>query len=222
LGQNSHVWSSTTVFLNGLGQILVLKVLLAITGGIACGKSVVGTLLSRRGIPVCDADDVSHEALDGDVSVRAAVLASFGVEMLREGGVFDRRRLGAVVFKDAAARARLEAILHPIVLRRMQEWAAEQSQRHDIVAGIVPLLYEIGEQAKWDVVLCVTTTAEIQVTRLATRGLSGAAAIGRIAAQMAIAEKMKRADFVVSNQGSLAMLDEQVDRVLRRIRRELA
>lgn len=197
-----------------------MKVRLAITGGIACGKSVVGALLARRGIPVCDADELAHEALDGDGPTRAAVEAEFGAGLLIEGGMFDRRRLGAVVFKDAAARARLEAILHPVVLGRMREWVAEQSRRHDMVAGIVPLLYEIADQANWDVVLCVATTADIQIRRLATRGLSEAAADDRIAAQMKTVEKMKWADFVVSNQGTLAMLGEQIDRVLRRIRRE--
>jgi dephospho-CoA kinase len=197
-----------------------LKARLAITGGIACGKSVVGTLLARRGIPVCDADDLAHEALDSDGAARAAVEEEFGAGVLREGGMFDRRLLAAIIFRDAAARARIEAILHPPVLRRMHEWVAEESQRHDMVAGIVPLLYEIGEQANWDVVLCVTTTADIQGKRLAARGLSRDAVADRNAAQMGIVEKMKRADFVVSNQGTPAMLDEQIDRVLRRIRRE--
>ena len=197
-----------------------MKVRLAITGGIACGKSVVGTLLARRGIPVCDADDLAHAALDGDGVVRAAVAAEFGSGVFLEGGVSDRRRLGAIVFRDAEARARLEAILHPYVLRQMHEWVVGQLLRHDMIAGIVPLLYEIGEQANWDLVLCVTTTAEAQRKRLATRGLSETAATSRIAAQMAIAEKVKRADFVVSNQGTPAMLDDQIDRMLYRIRRE--
>jgi dephospho-CoA kinase len=199
-----------------------LKARLAITGGIACGKSVVGTLLARRGIPVCDADDLVHEALDSDGGVRAAIEAEFGAGVLREGGMSDRRRLGAIVFRDAAARARLEAILHPPVLRRMRAWVAEELQRHDIVAGIVPLLYEVGEQANWDLVICVTATVEIQRRRLAARGLSEDDAHDRIASQMGTMQKVKRADFVVSNQGTLAMLDEQVDRVLCRIRRELA
>lgn len=197
-----------------------MKARLAITGGIACGKSVVGTLLARRGIPVCDADDLAHEALDDDRDTRSAVLAEFGSDMLREDGRFDRRRLGAVVFRDAAARARLEAILHPVVMARMHGWVAEQMQGHDIVAGIVPLLYEIGEQVNWDVVICVAATVEIQKRRMTALGFTAADASDRIAAQMGTVEKMKRADFVISNQGTLAMLDGQVDRVLRRIRQE--
>lgn len=199
-----------------------MKTRLAITGGIACGKSVVGTLLAVRGIPVCDADDLVHRVLAADSAVQVAIAADFGAGVLGDGGVSDRRRLGDIVFRDAAARARLEAILHPPVLRSMRAWVDDELKRHDIVVGIVPLLYEIGEQTNWDLVLCVTTTVGIQRRRLADRGLSAEGAADRIAAQMGIIQKMKQADFVVSNQGTVAMLGEQVDRVLRRIRRELA
>lgn len=197
-----------------------MKTRLAITGGIACGKSVVGTLLARRGIPVRDADDLAHEALERDRAVRAAVEEEFGAGILGEGGAVDRHRLGAIVFADAAARSRLEAILHPPVLRRLHEWVAGQLAANDLVVGIVPLLYETGEDVHWDVVICVTTTVGIQKARLAARGHSESDAAIRTAAQMRTGDKMKKADFVLHNSGTLAMLEDQVDRVLHRIRQE--
>lgn len=197
-----------------------MKTRLAITGGIACGKSVVGTLLARRGIPVRDADDLVHEALREDVAVRAAIGEQFGADVLGDGGPQGRRRLAALVFSDPAARGRLEGILHPPVLRRMHEWVAEKLCANDLVVGVVPLLYEVGEHVHWDMVLCVSTKVEIQRRRLAARGISTEEAESRIAVQMGIAEKMRMADFVIHNSGTLGMLEEQVDRVLVRIRRE--
>jgi dephospho-CoA kinase len=198
-----------------------LKARLAITGGIACGKSVVGALLSRRGVPVRDADDLAHEVLESDGTVRDAVRAAFGEGVFAPDGTVDRRRVAEVVFSDAVARARLEAIMHPPILRLMRRWIDEQLRRSDIVAGIVPILFEIGDQANWDVVLCVTAPVEVQKRRLLDRGLSAESAELRMAAQMRTAEKVRMADFVVANHGTLEILGEQVDRVLRRIRQEL-
>jgi dephospho-CoA kinase len=112
--------------------------------------------------------------------------------------------------------------MHPPILRLMRDWVAGQLPGSDVVAGVVPILFEIGDQANWDVVLCVTAPVEVQRRRLLDRGLSAEAAEQRMAAQMRTAEKVRMADFVVANHGTLAILEEQVDRVLRRIRRELA
>jgi dephospho-CoA kinase len=199
-----------------------LKARLAITGGIACGKSVVGALLSKRGIPVREADDLAHEVLEGSGAVRDAVIAAFGDGVVSPEGTLDRRRIAEIVFSDAVARSRLEAIMHPPILRLMRDWVAGQLPGSDVVAGVVPILFEIGDQANWDVVLCVTAPVEAQRRRLLDRGLSAEAAEQRMAAQMRTAEKVRMADFVVANHGTLAILEEQVDRVLRRIRRELA
>lgn len=201
-------------------NVLGLKARLAITGGIACGKSVVGTLLSRRGIPVCDADGLVHELLASDGVVRKAVRTEFGDGVFAPGGAVDRARLAQIVFGDAAARSRLEAILHPPVLRLMREWVADRLCQSDLVAGIVPLLYEIGGETSWDYVVCVTASVDTQIKRLMQRGLSAEDASRRIAAQMRTSEKTERAHFVLANEGTLAILDEQVDRVLRRIRQE--
>lgn len=197
-----------------------MKARLAITGGIACGKSVVGTFLSRRAIPVCDADELVHELLDSDVAVRTAVRVEFGDGVLVNGGAVDRARLAQVVFRDAAARSRLEAILHPPAMGLMRKWVEDRLESNDLVAGIVPLLYEIGDEANWDFVVCVTATEATQIKRLMQRGLSAGDASRRIAAQMRTSEKIERADFVIANEGTLAILEEQVDRVLRRIRQE--
>jgi dephospho-CoA kinase len=190
---------------------------IAISGGIACGKSVVASQLSRRGIPVCEADEVGHQVLRRGGVVYDAVVEAFGSGIVSSAsGEIDRTVLAGIVFSDPDRLKRLNSATHPEILRRMHRWVAEQSGGI-AAAGVVPLLYEAGDEGQWDVVICVAAPEAEQLRRLESRGLTGSEARARIASQMPLREKMERADYVLYNGGSIGLLEEQTDRVMRRI-----
>lgn len=193
---------------------------IAITGGIACGKSIVGSLMAAQGIPVREADQIAHEVLARGTEVYAAVVNAFGAAVLDSQGGVDRRRLGAIVFADPVRRAHLNDLTHPEILRRLHEWLGDQTGRAPIAAGIVPLLYEARDEGAWNVTVCVAAPGDEQRKRLGQRGLSAQEARARIGAQMPLVEKMERSDYVIYNCGSVSLLEEQVDRVVRKIRGE--
>jgi dephospho-CoA kinase len=189
----------------------VLKV--GLTGGIGSGKSEVTRRLAALGAYVVDADVLAREVVEPGTPGLAAVAAEFGAEVLRPDGSLDRDRLGAIVFADPAARARLNAIVHPLVgAATAERFAAALADA--IVVHDVPLLVEVGLAAAYDVVLVVAATAETQGSRLVrARGMSADEARSRIAAQAPLADKLAVADFVITNDGSLDDLDRQVQAV---------
>jgi len=189
----------------------VLKV--GLTGGIGSGKSEVTRRLAALGAYVVDADVLAREVVEPGTPGLAAVAAEFGAEVLRPGGSLDRDRLGAIVFADPAARARLNAIVHPLVgAATAERFAAAPADA--IVVHDVPLLVEVGLAAAYDVVLVVAATPETQGSRLVrARGMSADEARSRIAAQAPLADKLAVADFVITNDGSLDDLDRQVQAV---------
>jgi len=193
---------------------------IALTGGIACGKSLTGEMLRTRGIPVCDTDEIAHEVLEKDAAVQAALIKEFGTDIMDATGQIDRTVLGKKVFIDPDKRIQLNCLTHPAILRRLAEWMVKQEASSGHVVAIIPLLYEIEAQHAWDVVVCVGAPESEQLRRLRERGLTADEAQARIGAQMRLAEKMERADFVIFNCGSKALLEEQVNQVLRGIRGE--
>jgi len=200
---------------------------MAVTGGIACGKSLAGSFLRALGVPVIEADDLGHGFLRADTPTGRRVAAAFGPGILDGQGAIDRARLGALVFADGGARARLEAILHPAVREAIAAWL--QARRREAESGaaagwrggaaaVIPLLYEAGWESDWDRVICVAAPAAVQGERLRGRGLSDAEARARLAAQWPVEEKMKRADIVVFNAGPADGLRRQIDRVMRQLK----
>jgi dephospho-CoA kinase len=194
--------------------------LIAITGGIACGKSVVGRQLEDWGIPVCETDLLGHAVLAPGEAVCRAVLAEFGAAVAAPDGGVDRAALGRLVFADEARRQRLNALTHPEIMRRLDDWLARRRGPASVAAAIIPLLYEIGAEASWEAVVCVASPEEDQRRRLAERGLAAEEVRQRLEAQWPQAEKMERADYVIYNCGSLTLLKEQTARVVRAIRGE--
>jgi dephospho-CoA kinase len=191
---------------------------LAVTGGIACGKSLVGACLAEAGVPVCEADAVARAVVRRGERAHAAVVEAFGRGILAPDGEIDRAALAREVFADPAKRERLNALTHPEVMRRLRAWVGEQQERSAIAAAIIPLLFEIGDERNWSVTLCVAAPRADQIERLLARGLTREEAETRIAAQMPLSQKMERADCVIFNCGSRAWLREQVRRVLRTVR----
>lgn len=189
----------------------------AITGNIGCGKSLAGRYVAAMGIPVRDADDVARDVLAVGEAVRDRVVEAFGTGILAPDGTVDRAILGREVFGDPAKRERLNALMHPEIMRRIRDWVASQEGAAPCVAAIIPLLYEVGDEASWDKVICVAAPVEEQRKRLMARGMTADDAEARMRAQLPQEEKMRRADAVIFNCGSETLLQEQVGRVIRAI-----
>jgi dephospho-CoA kinase len=200
----------------GASGTATIMLRIGITGGIACGKSLAGICVADQGIPVCDADDLAHEAMRPGMPVYDRVVGIFGRAVLAEGGEIDRRTLGAVVFADPARRAQLDAAVRPAVRDAWTRWL-ESRPGARAAAVIVPLLYEAGAGAGWDAVICVAAPRKEQMERLRRRGFSDAEAQARVDAQMPIEEKMERADYVLYNAGTKELLALQMERALQRI-----
>ena len=197
----------------------VLRV--GLTGGIATGKSYVTQRLHEAGLPTIDADRLAREAVAPGSPVLHAVVRRFGHDMLTGEGALDRARLGTVVFRDAEARADLEALIHPEVRRRIAEWQSHvttSGYRGPLVADI-PLLFETGRTGDFDAIVVVACDPARQRARLMERdGLSGEAADQRLAAQWPIAHKVRGADYVVKTDGTFADTDAQVAALVTQLR----
>ena len=191
---------------------------IAVTGGIACGKSTVARMLERRGGEILDTDDVAHRLEGPGGAAVPAIAAAFGQEVVAADGSVDRRRLGRIVFSDEAALARLNAILHPLIAQEVSAWL-DRDTSAPFRAVLVPLLYEAGfdTATAWDGVLAVVCSEEEQVRRLKGRGFDEKEARERMAAQMPCAEKAARADCAIWNDADFRVLEGEVDKALRRL-----
>lgn len=192
-----------------------------LTGGIASGKTTFADALRARGVPVVDADALARAAVAPGSPALAEIERAFGRDVLAADGSLDRKRLGALVFADAEARRRLEAITHPAVRGAVAaETARLAAAGHPLAFYDVPLLYEVGLDRDLDSVAVVWAPREVQRARLVARdGLSPAEAEARLTAQLPIDEKAARADFVVENTGAPADLGPKADRLLADLRR---
>ncbi|HVL69451.1 MAG TPA: dephospho-CoA kinase [Vicinamibacterales bacterium] len=183
----------------------------ALTGGIATGKSYCLAQFARRGVPVIDADRLAREAVAPGTAGLAAVVRRFGPGVLRADGTLDRPALGAIVFADRTARAELEAIVHPEVYRRIGEWFATQPKGTRVAMADIPLLFETGHEHDFDRIVVAACAPAEQLRRVMARdGLNREAAIARVAAQWPIDEKAARAHYVIRTDGTFAETDAQV------------
>ena len=188
----------------------------ALTGGIATGKSHCLQKFAALGAPTIDADVLARQAVEPGTSGFAAVVARFGAGVVAADGTIDRAALGNLVFSDDEARHALEAIIHPAVYRAINRWFEDLSGQPGVKAGIadVPLLFETGRDADFDVVVVAACAPETQKARLMARNdLTPEQADQRIQAQMPIEEKVRRARYVITTEGTIAETDRQVERV---------
>jgi len=195
----------------------------ALTGGIATGKSHVLDRFRELGVSCLDADDFAHGVMAAGTEASQAIGERFGADFLDATGAVDRRKLGPVVFADIQARRDLEAIVHPAVYRAIEAALRAFECLGDSRVAIVdiPLLYETGGQAAFERVIATVCPAEIQLARLAARGMSDADARQRLAAQLPAEEKAARADFVIRTDGSFAETRAQVEKIWRDLRDRL-
>jgi dephospho-CoA kinase len=182
----------------------------ALTGGIASGKSMVAAVLAARGAIIIDADVLAREVVEPGTPALAAIIDRFGEQVVAEGRL-DRARLAQIVFADSLARRDLERIVHPAVRARAAE-LEQAAGAAAIVVHVIPLLVETGQQGDFDLVVTVDVDHETQIQRLAARnGFTRAEAESRIAAQASREDRRSAADFVVDNTGSVTRLREQID-----------
>lgn len=201
---------------------------ICITGGIASGKSTVGFCLRKFGVRIIDADEVCHELFRQGGTLADRIVAAFGKGVLNRNGGINRRVLGRIVFADGVKRRKLNAIVHPEARRAINVWLKMQDADcgkkrgrmkigANIAAALVPLAYEAGWESGWDAVVCVAAPLSMQIARLVKKGFSDDEARARIAAQMPLAEKMSKADYVIFNAGTLEGLRQQTGKVFRSI-----
>jgi dephospho-CoA kinase len=188
---------------------------IALTGGIACGKSETGRILAEQGFAVLDTDLLAHELMRGGTAVFLKVVERFGEQVVGADGNLDRAVLGRIVFEDPAARDALNRMVHPAVIEAAEQWKAAQTGD---AAVMVPLLFEAGWVDEWDAIICVSADDETVFQRLEKRGLNRTEAACRMAAQMPLQEKKRRSDFTVENNGTLDALRNEVLSVLACIR----
>jgi dephospho-CoA kinase len=186
-----------------------------ITGGIACGKSLFSTYLKQMGVEILDADDVVHALQASGGEAVEPIRARFGNQVIATDGSVDRAKLGSIVFADATARKELNEIVHPMVRETIQRWIKHPGGCA-IKAAVIPLLFEVGWEEAWDLIICVQSDTQTQIDRLMRfRGLSAEQARQRLDAQMPIAEKAARAHLTVNNNAGEEKLASEAKRIYR-------
>lgn len=181
------------------------------TGGIACGKTTAATILAEGlGVAVLDTDRVAHDLMEPGTAVYRRVAEHFGPSVIGPDGRIDRRGLGARVFEAPEQREALNRMVHPAVRRAWREWLAERARCGEPGVVVIPLLFETGAAEEWDAVVCVAAADETMMRRLLDRGWTEEEARRRIAAQWPVEEKVRRADYVIWNDGDLAALRDRV------------
>jgi dephospho-CoA kinase len=181
----------------------------ALTGGIASGKSTVANLFAELGVPLIDTDVIAREVVEPGRPALAAIVAAFGPGVLDAQGCLDRRRMRERIFADPAAKQRLEAILHPAIRAEMERQSRVAGGPYQVL--VIPLLAESGRRDHVDRVLLVDVPEALQVERLALRdGVSREQAEAALNAQATRAERLAIADDVIQNAGRVDELKQQV------------
>jgi dephospho-CoA kinase len=186
-----------------------------LTGGIATGKSMTLNHWQREGVAGVDADELAHQALTPDTPTWNEVVRTFGRKVLNKDGTVNRPKLGEIVFADEPKREALNRIIHPAVEKMWMEDVEnlEREGTTKIAVVAIPLLYEVAAETQFDCVVVVGCSELTQLARLMQKGMSKAHAHARICAQWPLQMKMDRADFVIWNDGRLAVLHQQAETI---------
>ncbi|HSB75415.1 MAG TPA: dephospho-CoA kinase [Terriglobales bacterium] len=206
-----------------------------LTGGIACGKTVVGQMFAARGAHVIQADRIAHDLMQPGGAVYSQVVRHFGRQILQPDGRIDRQKLAEAAFGQSGAGEgsggpgrvdELNRIVHPAVIASQEEWMADIQRRdpHGIAMVEAALLVEAGVARRFDKIIVVTCSREARLQRLAQRlqvdeETARQEMERRMAAQMPDEEKARHADYVIENSGSLAEAEQQVDKIMQELRK---
>lgn len=185
-----------------------------LTGGIGSGKSTVSSIFSGLGVPVIDADQIARSLVEPGTDALSKLTAHFGEEILNQGQL-DRRRLRELIFTDEAAKKWVEALLHPLVKREILSRADQQDSAYVVLE--IPLLFEAGYQNLLDRVLVIDVPPALQVDRVVSRDEVPQSQVESvIRAQISAKARLKQANDVIDNTGSLEQLREQVESLHRK------
>jgi dephospho-CoA kinase len=191
--------------------------LFGLTGGIGMGKSTAAKILSERGLPVADTDLLARQVVEPGQPALEEIRRAFGDAVIAGDGSLRRDTLARIVFSDAAARQKLEAITHPRIRQLWREqvelWRARQASLGCVV---IPLLFETGAETELDATICVACSNATQQERLGERGWTAEQIRERMAAQFPVEKKITRATFVAWNEGSREVLAAQLERIVAR------
>ena len=191
---------------------------IALTGGIATGKSYVANKIKEAGVPMVDADVLAREVVAPGTPGLAAVRRRFGPDAVRRDGTMDRVRIAQIVFKDKRARLDLEAIVHPAVQKAIDEFFATLPKRTPFAVADIPLLFETGRDNQFNAVVVVACPRELQLQRLMERNkLSKEDAERRLNAQLPIDQKVKKATHVIRTEGTFEDTDRQVTDLIKKL-----
>ena len=194
--------------------------IIGITGGIASGKSTVTEFLRQQGYQVIDADQVVHELQEPGGRLYQALLSTFGPAILQEDGRLDRPKLGAMIFGDPELLAQSSQIQNQIIREELAGRRDLLAETEDIFFMDLPLLFELQYEDWFDQIWLVDVTEKTQLSRLMARnGLSQEEAAKRIAAQLSLQEKRKRADVLIDNNGSIEETQQQLRDALQKLER---
>ncbi len=200
---------------------------IGLTGGIACGKSTVAEMLARKGARILDADSFAREAVEPGRPAWQEIKTWLGDAYFLADKRLDRQKIADLVFHSPSAREKINGIIHPHVLKMLRRCSDELGKEEGgrIQVWDVPLLFEAKLDQEVDLVLVVAADETVQAERLKQRnGLSSREAYARIYSQMPLAHKIKAADYVIYNNGSLEALQAQVDlfweEVMRRVKEQ--
>jgi dephospho-CoA kinase len=192
----------------------MLKV--GLTGGIGSGKSTIARLFNEKGAYVVDFDRLVHQAEERGNAVWQSIVDTFGEQILNEDNTINRVKLGEIVFGDRKRLEILNSIVHPAVFAQWKEAVDGicETRKDAVIIADIPLLIEVGWQDRFDMVVLVYVSPDIQIERIMKRdGCSRKHALERLHSQMPIDDKIAYADFVIRNEGPLHEVDRLVDKV---------
>jgi dephospho-CoA kinase len=196
--------------------------LVGLTGGIASGKSTVSAMLAEQGAEVIDADHIARQVVMPGTPAWCKIREHFGPGVLHPDGQLDRQALADIVFADKSKLALLNEITHPAIFARIADRLEAHHGQDVVVILDAALLIEAGLAEGVDVVIVVHSPREIQVERLAAKGVGQTDARNRIASQLEPEKRLARADIVIDNSGSLEDLGRQVDKIWKELQARLA
>ncbi len=201
---------------------MILKV--GLTGGLASGKSTIARLLAQRGCVVVDADRLVADLYRPGRAGHAAIVREYGPDVLDSGGAVDRPKLSAIAFRDQASIARLNALIHTLVIEEEARLAseAEAASSDDVIYVVeATLLLEAGGRARYDRIIVVDLPPDVQLARAISRGMNKEDARRRMQHQMPREDRLRHADYVIDNRGGLQDAEREVELLLERLRADL-
>jgi dephospho-CoA kinase len=193
--------------------------LVALTGNYGMGKSTVLSLFRKFGVSTLDADKIVVSLLEKK-EILKKMRQLMGSTVFNVNGSLNKKRVAGIIFKNPSLRRSLENLLHPFVFEKIRDFADKIKVHDKILIIAVPLVYERGYENSFNKIIVVHTTEEIALYRLAKKRVSRKDALLRLKAQLPIEEKMKKADFLIDNNGILKKTKEQVEKLYKKLLRE--